>query len=245
MRSAILALALLLAAPAWAGPSEEVAQRAQAVHAAHCAQVASGDAALASEALVQVSPVWAEVQEVLEQGGEAWLLYWRGTLALCLRQGEVGEADLVAFVRDFGDEPAFASMVAQARRALGRRGIGARSPAPPPDPAGLIGAVLAASAGATGGLAGWQWGLSQAQAQQLYEGIDDPVDREASYSEGAQAAEVTHGLAGAAVGLGVAALAVWIVGAATRPQATAAARGPRAAAAFAPVPGGLLLFGSF
>ncbi len=35
MRSAILALALLLAAPAWAGPSEEVAQRAQAVHAAH------------------------------------------------------------------------------------------------------------------------------------------------------------------------------------------------------------------
>ncbi len=230
----LLLTLLLLPTLALAAPADELAGRAADVHESYCAGVASGDVQLAAAGLNQVSAVWAEVDTALKAGEPSWLLYWRGTLAQCLRQDEVAVADLEAFLAGFGEDGAFAGLSRDARRRLKRLG-GKTVQAPTPPLAPAFGVGFSAAAGVAGGLAGGAWATALASGDTLEAGADDP---DAEWAAGTQAAQASRALSAVAAGLGVAAVTAWVV---------TGVRGgsPRARTTLVvvPVPGGLAIGG--
>jgi len=103
----------------------EVAIEALSVHDEHCARMV-GDRLENADALVAVAPVWKRVTQVYQRSGASYLLYWSGTLALCLGQQTNAGDDLEAFLKEEGDSPEYVELVRDARRRLRRLG---RSPA--------------------------------------------------------------------------------------------------------------------
>jgi len=101
----------------------DAAALAHAVHQEHCARLAAGDKQQAASAILAVTPVWAEVDEVLDATGESYLVYWAGMLSLCLGQEPRGIADLKRFLSLEQGNSQFTMLVRDAERRLRRLGI--------------------------------------------------------------------------------------------------------------------------
>lgn len=212
----LLAL-LLLSTPAWAqDPAEAVAARAQAVHEAHCADVAVADDSGAAQAIGEVSAVWVDVADVHQETGATWLLYWRGLLAQCIGQEERAREALTEFLAsDAGDE-GMGAMVGDARLRL-KRMDGAspvRSASAPlsPERSGRIVAGLSFGIGAGGAAAGSAAGLVQhsTTAAQLTSNLwsTDEADTLIATGDGQLAASI--GLIGGAVAATVGSVAAFV-----------------------------------
>ncbi len=107
----LLAAALTVLAAAPAGASEEdepdsadVALRASEVHAENCPEIYSRQVTLIAEGYRQVSSVWEDLYDEYDATGEPSLLYWRGMLALCLGQEDLGRDDLQGFIDALDEE---------------------------------------------------------------------------------------------------------------------------------------------
>lgn len=148
LRVGCAVFSLLLAAPAFAGPSE-VAQQAQEAHERHCKDVSGSRVDLAAEALAQVSQHWAEVDRVYRDGGTLYLLYWRGVLAQCLGQEDRALPDLQRFASAATDVSRLAGMREDAVRRV-RRLEQKETSGPAPAGIAAIGGGLAAGAAVAG-----------------------------------------------------------------------------------------------
>lgn len=95
----------------------EVAIEALAVHDEHCARMV-GDRLENADALVAVAPVWKRVTQSYQQSEASYLLYWSGTLALCLGQRANAGDDLAAFLEEEGDNPQYVELTRDAKRRL-------------------------------------------------------------------------------------------------------------------------------
>ena len=119
VRSVRLLLAmLLLASPAWAGPAEDAALKANQVRDQHCAEMAADRTSSMTSALVAVAPVLDEVSRVYEETKAPYLLYWRGTLLQCSGQESRAREDLRTFVVDAGNQRFLPDLVRDAERRL-------------------------------------------------------------------------------------------------------------------------------
>lgn len=132
-----LAFALLLAilclpGAAPASDARALAELAVSVHDSWCAQVSAGDVQTRSEGLREVADVWGQLDSAIASGAPRWLMYWRGALAQCLRQTEPAVADFQAFLRAYGRDERFPSLVQDARKRLRRM---SDDPLPPPSSA--------------------------------------------------------------------------------------------------------------
>ena len=107
-----------LAQDAAAPDPNAAALRASMVLEAHCADVAAGSATKSAQALSAVSPALTQVSEAHDATGEAFLLYWRGRLNLCLDREDRAKEDLEAFVAQAGDEPMYTDQLQQSSRLL-------------------------------------------------------------------------------------------------------------------------------
>ncbi len=200
-----LLAALILAAPAGAEASEDVALHASQVHEDRCRTVAGGSAIAAGRALGDVSEAWVAVSEAFAEDPRAYLLYWRGVLAQCLSQETKAEADLDRFVRWYSEAGArarstYSSLDEDARRRLRR--LGARGPGPGGVPAAAVGGVAAtAGAGAMAGIAAWQAAERDAAwAAYVAPGPKKDFDGLLEQAEVSQAAAAGLGIGAAAAG---------------------------------------------
>ena len=67
-----------------------------------------------------VLPVWQDVDRVHKETGEAYLLYWRAVLALCVQQGDLAGQDLQEFLCAEGANPMFVDLADDAEARLRR-----------------------------------------------------------------------------------------------------------------------------
>lgn len=108
---------------AFAGPAA-AADRAERVHARHCATVASaGEASLAAAAMAEVAAAWSEVLAADATSDEAWLPYWTGLLAECLGHRDEASRSLLDFLGRSKDDGSLNAMREDARRRLRRAGV--------------------------------------------------------------------------------------------------------------------------
>ena len=243
MRSMLTLCLLLLAAPAWAAERDEgaeaVAQEANRVRDELCSAGADEDTTLAAKSLAEVTTVWAQVSEELDRSRKVYLLYWRGVLGQCLSQEERAIDDLSAFVRSQEGRSLWESLVKDAQLRLQRlvAGIPAKPEPKPASAGGVVGAILAAGAGASGGLAAWQWSEAIVTADVLYGEPHTGTTLTDLGILGDQQQLVSRVLVGSAATLGGAALASFIIGGATAGRSNGrAALSP--ALAVVPTPGG-------
>lgn len=223
MRSTLVLLLLLVALPASAADrdtgAEAVAQEANRVRDELCSAGADADTTLAAKSLSEVTRVWAEVSEELDRSRKVYLLYWRGVLGQCLSQEERAIDDLRRFVQSQDGRNLWQSLVDDAKlrlqRLIATGSKDTREPPPPPNPGGVVGVFLAGGAGASGGLAYWQWANAEAKAQEMYATPHTGDDLLALGAEGDQFQLTSRILVGTAAGLGTAAVISWIVGGAT------------------------------
>lgn len=140
MRVWWILLALLgLCAPAWAGPSDDVAGEAYEVHSQYCSETgAQANTTATAEAAGQVNPVWLKVDRVWNESGHMYLLYWRGILADCLNFRELAIQDLRYFLGSDPDENMFSALIRDARIRLRRMGEPAEALPPPIPAAGIV-----------------------------------------------------------------------------------------------------------
>ncbi len=125
-RSMALALgvgALLLPTLALAGPANDAALAAWDVHQQHCAAAVGADVAMTAGSMEIVLPVWQDVDRVYAETGEAYLLYWRAVLALCVQQGDLAGQDLQDFLCAEGANPMFTELASDAETRLRRMGL--------------------------------------------------------------------------------------------------------------------------
>jgi hypothetical protein len=119
-RSAGVVGLLLIAATAQAGPADDAAQKAAQVHSEVCVRGVERDHASAITMHAQVAEALSDVNTAYGSTEQAWLLYWRALLALCLDEGELAGVDLQLFLDAHGDDPVFATLAQDARRRLRR-----------------------------------------------------------------------------------------------------------------------------
>ena len=120
-----LLLGVWLLAPTLArggDPAVDAAVQADDVNQQHCASLDTRQVDRAASATVAVAEAWGRVDEVYEQTGADYLLYWRGVLAQCLGRDEAALADLTAFVQGQEGSTQFSSMVKLARTRVRRLG---------------------------------------------------------------------------------------------------------------------------
>ena len=171
---------------------------------AHCADVAAGRATESAQAAAAVSAVLSEASAAHDATGEAYLLFWRGRLNLCLDREDRAREDLEAFAAQTDDDPAYAPQLAQARAHL-RRLARAERPRPTILTPGVavVGGVLLAGSGALAGLGAWQWTVAEDGARQYLEGQRLYAESQ-SIAESANAAQTASGvLVGSALASGV------------------------------------------
>ncbi len=116
-----LAVLLLLASNAWAGPAEDAALKANQVRDVHCAEMAADRTSSMTSALVAVAPVLDEVSRVYEQTKAPYLLYWRGVLLQCSGQEARATEDLDTFVSDPGNQRYLPSLLIPVGAGVGVR----------------------------------------------------------------------------------------------------------------------------
>ncbi len=123
----LLALAVVLTAGVASAqdPAVDAALEADQVNQEHCANLYTAQVDRAASATMAVAQAWQRVDEVYQQTGAVYLLYWRGALAQCLGREEAAEADLTEFVESQGGSTMFASLVQSAKTRLRRLGAGA------------------------------------------------------------------------------------------------------------------------
>jgi hypothetical protein len=185
------ALALALPAPARAQEPElspsRVAQEAFEVFSLHCADIENRDDRRFNEALVAVSAQRLRVTDAWERSHEAFLLYWRAVLGLCIEQPERAKEDLLAFVEAESGNPTFESLVQDARRRLRRLGVEWKErPATGPPP------VPAPSPSAPGA----ETGPAAASSARFVLGLDGTYARVLGYDYGGLALDTAPRLAG-------------------------------------------------
>ncbi len=206
-----VALSLLLALPAFAADSEELAARASEVHASQCSDVAAGKATAAAEAVGEVGPVLAEVSRTFDKAGAPFLLYWRGLLNQCLGMDERALTDLEQFVAEVGADTAYAGQIADAKKRLRRL---AKDEPVGPAPAGggiALGVGLLGAGGALGGLSAWQ-GQLVLDAQGRYDAGTRPWGETVEQASQGKFAEDRHrALLAAGVAAGVAGAVALVV----------------------------------
>lgn len=224
MRSLALLAALLLALPAAAAErdvqAESVAEEAHRVRDEFCSTTAGRDTTLATRAVAEVSTVWAQVSEELDRSKKVYLLYWRGVLAECLSQEERAIEDLSNFVASQEGRSLWQSLVDDAKNRLQRLTLRTAAAtestrAGPPPPGAVLGIALGSSAGAVGGLAGWQWAEAELIAVELYTTPHSGDDLRDRGNEGDAFQRNSRILVGTSVGLGVASLTSLIITGAT------------------------------
>lgn len=124
---ALLATALVLAAPSLATalePAAEAAARANEVNQTYCGDAYSLDVTLAADSTMRVAETWSQVDHVYQDTSVPYLLFWRGVLAQCLGRPENAYEDLEAFIETQEQEGGYADLVRQAKvrlRRLGRK----------------------------------------------------------------------------------------------------------------------------
>ncbi len=123
-----LAVLLLLASNAWAGPAEDAALQANQVRDLHCAEMAADRTSSMTSALVAVAPVLDEVSRVYEQTKAPYLLYWRGVLLQCSGQEARATEDLSTFVADPGNQRYLPDLVRDGERRLRHLDRGGAAP---------------------------------------------------------------------------------------------------------------------
>lgn len=209
-----LASILVGASPAFGqeiGPDKVSADRASAaavgaseVLEAHCADVAAGRATESAEALGAVSPALTEVSSAHDATGEAFLLYWRGRLNLCLDREERAREDLEAFVEQASDDASYAPQLAQARQQLRRLGrVGQAPPKVRTPGAAVAGGAALLGSGALAGLSAWQWTEAEARAEEYLDG-QRPYSESEAIADAARSAQTGSAvLVGSAVGAGL------------------------------------------
>jgi len=199
--------------PAAAAPDpEQAALQAAMVLEAHCADVAAGTATKSAQALSAVSPALTQVSEAHDATGQAFLLFWRGRLNLCLDREERAKEDLEAFVAQTADEPMYTDQVKEADkllRILERRSEG-RPTIQTPGLAAAGGALLG-GAGALAGLSGWQWTEAQASLADFEDGGEPWADAEVIRQQGQTSLTAQRVLMGSAVASGVAGVTSFIL----------------------------------
>ena len=115
---------LALARPAAAGSANDAALAAWQVNQDHCAAVGAGESVeLTAGGMEFVLPVWQQVDQTYKDTKEAYLLYWRAVLALCVQQGNLAGQDLQDFLCAEGANPMFDDLTNDARTRLRRMGI--------------------------------------------------------------------------------------------------------------------------
>ncbi len=101
---------------------DEIAVLASGTHAEYCADIYSSQLGSIAEGYHQVTDAWTAVDAGYAASGEPTLLFWRGQLALCLGQKELGQRDLEDFIENLDDEQRkrLSSMVRLAQQRLTR-----------------------------------------------------------------------------------------------------------------------------
>lgn len=131
----VLLAGILLAGPAMADDEpavdpEEIAVLASTTHADNCADIYSSKLDTIAEGYHEVTDAWQAVDAGYKATSDPMLLFWRGQLALCLGQKELGQRDLQEFVENLDDEQRkrLRSMVHTAEKRLVRMERGADQP---------------------------------------------------------------------------------------------------------------------
>jgi hypothetical protein len=212
-RPLVVALLVWPAASQAASDAETLAALASETVDTHCAHVEQRDVTLAAESSTTVSQAWADISRGMETSNEDYLLYWRGVLEQCLGQDEKASDDLLQFIEQ-ADGGTLRQQVRDAERRL--KALAGKAPAARPPPRGLggfvIGATLLGGAGATAGLAGWQWSLAQDVAQEMADGEHIGWETQLWVDDGTTAAQTSNALTATTVGLGAGGVAAVIVG---------------------------------
>ncbi len=197
MRAVRLALSLtllLLCGSAQAGPSSEVAQKADEVQAEHCPKLEADRISLAARSMAAVSATWAEVDEVYRARGTSYLLYWRGVLAQCLNQDDHAREDLRAFVAAAGDVAQLQGFVQDAERRLRRFAGPSASSAASPVGTGVLGAGLAAGAAVSTAVGIWQRNQAIASGDEIHRTPHDQTALQLLISQGTTHQNTATGL---------------------------------------------------
>ncbi len=184
MKHPLLLTLLLLSGPALAGPSSDVAQKADEVQAEHCPKLEADRISLAVQSMAAVSATWAEVDEVYQDRGTSYLLYWRGVLAQCLNQDEHARDDLRAFVAAAGDVAHLQGFVQDAERRLRRFSQPTANGAASPVGTGLLGAGLAAGAAVTTAVGIWQRSEAIVTGNEVHRAPHDQAELQLLISQG-------------------------------------------------------------
>ena len=252
---ALCAALALLASPAAAEDASssgtpgvdpvQAALMASRVLETHCMEVAAGAATRSALALSAVSPALTTVSAAHDETGEAYLLFWRGRLNLCLDREERAQEDLQAFVDQVGENPTYAPQVQQARRLIRRIERAHARPAIRTPALAVTGGALLGGAGALAALSGWQWSVAIDKQAQHDAGNRPWVETQLLAQEGQQALTAQRVLAGSAVAPAVGGVLSFVLS--TVPSKGAPKAGPAAAVAVPTPDGGaaLVLVGRF
>ncbi len=171
-------------------------------------------------------PALTAVSEAHDATGDAFLLFWRGRLNLCLDREDRAKEDLEAFVARVGDDPTYINQVQRSRQLLRvieryrEGGPAIRTPG-----LAAAGGALIGVAGAFGGLSGWQWTVVQARRADFEDGGEAWTDAVVLQEEGQAALRAQRVLLGSAVASGVAGLTSFVLSTVAPPR-----RGARVAA---------------
>lgn len=198
--------------PPEAPSPHEAALQASMVLEAHCADVAGATATKSAQALSAVSPALTQVSKAHDATGEAFLLYWRGRLNLCLDREDRAKEDLDTFVAQVGDDAVYTAQAKSATRLL--RVIDRRSTGRPtvrtPGLA-VAGGVLLGSTGVLAGLSGWQWVEAQESLADFEDGGEPWSEADAIRQQGQNSLTAQRIMVGSAVATGVAGLTSFIL----------------------------------
>ncbi len=238
------AFAVLLGGLAAAGPAaadsapELLAERAEAIQAAHCSTAAGGSATRAAEALAAVSATLAEVSRGYDTSEAVYLLYWRGVLHECLNQTERARADLVAFVERVGPDLTYADLVRQAKRRLGRGDRESEGSTATLAPGPLAGVALLGGGGALAGFAAGSAAQAQ-RGQTLWDAGMRPYEETAQVGVDAERLVVaSRVMVGGAAASGLAGAVVLAVSGVRRSASVTALAAPLPGGGLAVVVGG-------
>jgi hypothetical protein len=204
-------LLLFVAAPAWAGPSDDAAVLAAEVQEAHCSQIVGEDVTLEAGALSTVASALETVSTAYESTRKPFLLYWRGVLAQCVGYDDNARVDLLSFWNKTGDDASVAGQRDDAVRRLRRLGVGVKGSAPKPMAGVGVGVGLLAGGGVVAGLAAWQKSVLEGAEASYRAGDLLRDDLQGTQTEGQQAADRTNAFTGVAIGLGVSSLVPFLI----------------------------------
>lgn len=201
---------LLLTAPAWAGPSSEIAQKADQVQSEYCPKLEANRISLAAEAMAAVSTTWAELDRVYNERGTSYLLYWRGVLAQCLNQDDHARDDLRAFVAAAGDVAHLQGFKVDAERRLRRFEGGTSAASASPAGPAVLGGSLAAGAGVAIALGAWQRSAAITSGDEIHRAPHDQTELQLLITQGTTSQNTAMAMWALGGGLAVGSIAAFI-----------------------------------